>query len=62
MRDEIARLTAERDRYLDTLGWYAVAEAWEVDADGGVRAFETLRDTGKFPVVLAAAKAAKDAR
>jgi hypothetical protein len=58
---EVARLTAERDRYRDCLSWYAVAEAWEVDADGGARAFETLRDTGNFPAILAAAKEAKRA-
>ena len=53
LRDEITRLTEERDRYLETLAWYAVAEPWEVSADGGIKAWEVLEATGKLPPELA---------
>jgi hypothetical protein len=50
---EVARLTAERARYLAVLQWYATAAPWEVNVDGGVKGWEVLEATGRLPPTLA---------
>jgi len=50
----VADLEAERDRYLETLAWYAVAEPWEVDADGGSKAWDVLHAAGQGDAIRAA--------